>query len=321
MKQIIPLVMASAITMTAWADTSSMPTLAIPAAQPKTKSTLPTLDSATQMEAVIAKDSDNVVNKRILKEESLEEKAFAIAFYQPTYIMPFYYTRSPDNGVYAGTTPDGESLKRDEIKYQLSFKVPLWRDILNYPSTLYLAYTQMSYWQAYNHTAFFRETDYQPEMFFANELDFHLYKDWRLNFFNVGAMHQSNGEGGSLERSWNRVYLKAIASTENFMLILQPWWVVNDSAYQRYNPHMASYLGYGEVVMAYKWNKQVISLQARNFVRYGGQRATATLSYSFPITAYINGYVQVFSGYGQSLLEYNHRTNSFGIGIALSNFV
>ncbi len=41
------------------------------------------------------------------------------------------------------------------MKFQISFKVPIWKNILDYPSTLFLAYTQRSYWQAYAHDPFF----------------------------------------------------------------------------------------------------------------------------------------------------------------------
>jgi len=264
-------------------------------------------------------DLNNIVREKSVREN--KNNSFAIAFYQPTYVMPYYYTVSPDYSAYQGKTPDNEVIRHQEIKYQLSFKVPIWKNIYNYPSTLFLAYTQMSYWQAYSYTAFFRSTDYQPEIFLANELNLRLPASWRLNFINVGAMHQSNGEGADLERSWNRVYVKAIASRGNFMVSVMPWWIVHDQAYNRYNPGMASFLGYGEVVTAYKFRQQVVSLSARNFLHYDGKRSSATLSYSFPITPYLNGYIQAFSGYGQSLIEYNHRTNSIGIGISLSNYI
>jgi len=35
----------------------------------------------------------------------------------------------------------------------------------------------------------------------------------------------------------------------------------------------------------------------------------------------VKGYVQVFSGYGQSLIDYNRYTNGVGIGFALSDWI
>jgi phospholipase A1 len=258
---------------------------------------------------------------RASEENRILENPFSIAFYKPTYVLPYYYTRMPDNAVYEGQTPQGESLKKSEVKYQLSFKVPIWHRIFSLPSTLYFAYTQLSYWQLYDKSAFFRETDYEPEAFLANEVNLHLFGNWHVNFLNLGAVHQSNGFGGDLERSWNRIYFNAIASNDNWVISIRPWYVFHDSTYEMQNPHMAKYLGHEQITISCKLYSQVLSLEARNALEHHGRYAAATASWSFPITKHINGYLQVFSGYGQSLIEYNHRTNSVGVGIALSNWV
>jgi phospholipase A1 len=235
--------------------------------------------------------------------------------------ITYYYTGSPYNRIYQNQTPNNEKLNREEIKYQLSFKVPVWKNILNEPSTLYFAYSQLSYWQAYNQEAFFRSTDYEPELFLANELNFKIYKDFALNFFNIGAEHQSNGFGNSLERSWNRIYLEGVASNGNFMMSVKPWCIIHDYSWRAHNPDIGSYLGYMQLLFAYKYEKCVVNFRTYGLGVHGGRHTSGELDLSFPLTDYLNGYFQVFSGYGQSLIEYNHRTNSAGIGIALSNWI
>jgi phospholipase A1 len=287
------------------------------------KNTVP--DSTTPDSVEQQANNYNLKQSPVVKRSSTESKIlqnrFAITFYQPTYILPFYISSSPANSVYQGQTPQNKSLKNAEVKYQLSFRVPVWSHILDYPSTLSFAYTQMSYWQVYGHDAFFRETDYQPEIFLANEINVHLFGNWHINFFNVGATHQSNGYGGTLERSWNRIYVSATASSNNWAISIKPWFVFHDSTYQRQNPDMANYLGHEQIIIAYKYGNQVLALEARNLLEKHAKRSALTASWSFPITKHLNGYLQIFSGYGQSLIEYNHRTNSAGIGIAMSNWV
>lgn len=269
----------------------------------------------------VIKHVKGTAEDRKKKEEKIPANSFAGTFYKPTYILPYYYTGSPDNAVYQNHTPNNEQLKHQEMKFQLSFKVPLWKNILNHPSSLYFAYTQLTYWQLYNNSAFIRETDYEPEFFLANEINFHLINDWNINFLNLGAVHQSNGRGGSLERSWNRIYLEAISSTDHWLVSLKPWYVIQDGTLLRHNSNITNYLGYGRILIGYKYNGQLIALSMHNIVEGGGKRATAELTWSFPITSYLKGYAQVFSGYGQSLIEYNHRTNSVGVGVAFSDWV
>lgn len=263
----------------------------------------------------------SAVEQRASNDQKAVPNFFTVGFYKANYLMPYYYTGSPYNRIYQGQTPDNEKLNREEIKYQFSLKVPLWKNILGYPSTLYLAYTQLSYWQAYNKSAFFRSTDYEPELFLANEINYPLYGDFSINFLNIGAEHQSNGFGNDLERSWNRLYIEGIASKGNFMLSIKPWFIFHDHSLMQHNPDIGSYLGYMQLLLAYKFDANVINFRTYGLGVHGGRHTSAELSVGFPLTRYLNGYVQVFSGYGQSLIEYNHRTNSAGVGISFSNWI
>lgn len=248
--------------------------------------------------------------------------SFAIAFYKPNYILPYYLTASPNNSVYQGNTPHGGRIKNSEFKYQISFKTPIWRNILQKKSTLNFAYTQQSYWQLYAVSAFFRETDYEPEVFLANEMNYTLGKVLHFDFLNIGAVHQSNGYGGILERTWNRLYIETIFSSEHAMISIKPWYVFKSSSLHQYNPHIAQYLGYGRMLIAYKLKNHVIALSMHNLIEGHARRATGELTWSFPfLVPSLKGFVQVVSGYGQSLIEYNHRTNSAGIGLALNDWI
>ena len=265
--------------------------------------------------------SKSVIEQREKKENLMFENNFAITLYKPTYLMPYYYTASPDNPVYKNNTPYDESIKHPDVKYQISFKVPMWKDILRRPVSLYLAYTQLSYWQVYNKHAFFRETDYEPEIFLANDLNFHITRSWHLDNINIGAVHQSNGFGNALERTWNRAYLEVIFSSPHWMVDLKPWLILHDGSFNKLNPHLPTYLGYGRLLLAYKTGENVFALSTHNLIEGHARYATGEFTWSFPLTTHFKGYLQVFSGYGQSLIEYNHRTNSVGFGLALNDWI
>jgi phospholipase A1 len=256
----------------------------------------------------------NPYSERLKHEAKVEENPFAIGLFQPNYILPFYYTGQPAYAIYGNTTPDQQKLRKEEFKAQFSFRVPIWHRILHSRANLYVAYTQLLYWQVYASSAYFRETNYQPELF----LDYPLF-NW--NTWRVGAVHQSNGRGGNMERSWNRLYVEGIFSLKRWMLSFKPWVLIKDKSTRLYNRDITHYLGHGRLVIAYKYHQIVLSLMTRNNIESGFKRGAVEAALSFPIFKRFHGYIQYFHGYGQSLIEYNHRTNSFGIGFALNNWI
>ena len=108
------------------------------------------------------------VEQRQIKEQAIPSNFFALQLYKPTYILPYYFTGTPDNAAYESID---RTVQHSEIKYQISFKVPLYKNILNTSTSLYLGYTQLSYWQLYIHDPFFRETDYEPDLFLSSTIN------------------------------------------------------------------------------------------------------------------------------------------------------
>ena len=112
--------------------------------------------------------------------------------------------------VYPATFSDEFHGPRTEMIFQFSGK---WRV---FGSDAYLAYTQKSFWQWINsdQSSPFRETNYNPEVFYRWIPTAHLFNHWALD---AGFEHESNGKGytppdaagrpTSLSRSWNRLYL------------------------------------------------------------------------------------------------------------------
>ena len=199
----------------------------------------------------------DVVDKKISQEK--KDNAFLISLHEPNYIFPFYYSSSLPHDFYRQLNKDSE---KTEVSFQISFKAPVIRNIFNSNTDLNLAYTQKSFWQAYENSAYVRETDYTPEIFFSGIPNYPLFGGWRIKYLNLGALHQSNGRGDAEERTWNRVYLASILSKGNWMIMLKPWYVINDKATQEYNPDIAHYLGYDSILVAYKWGQQVFQQNA-----------------------------------------------------------
>lgn len=262
---------------------------------------------------------NTAADKKSTLEVQADSNPYVISLYQPTYFMPFSYVSSFSEAAETDA-PDNQSLNHIEAKFQFSVKTAVLRNIFNYKNSLNLAYTQLSFWQLYDNSPFFRETNYQPEIFFENILDKNLWSSgWKFHNFNIGFIHDSNGRGGSNERSWNRIYGEAVFSNPNWMISVRPWYVLNTESLQN-NRDIAEFLGYERVIISYQWHKQVFSLQGYN-LEHLSSKASAELTWSFPLIKQVRGYVQLFSGYGQSLIDYNQYANSASIGIALNDWL
>ncbi|WP_159084663.1 phospholipase A [Dongshaea marina] len=261
----------------------------------------------------IAKAQENLDQQQDKIEQSKRDLVFRP--YKPSYFLPFYYTQMPQQ-----TGVSEELNKRQEIKFQFSFQTPLWENILGSNFSWDFAYTQLSYWQAYAESAFFRETNYEPEMFVR--YDFKDEKPFYIDSIRSGFVHQSNGRGGDLERSWNRVYANVnFQFNDHWELQLEPWVRLHGFMESRdYNPDIYDYLGHGQFIIDYKVHGNTFSLISRNNLESGFSKGSTQLSWSFPIYEHLHGYVQLFTGYGQSLIEYNHYTNSAGIGFSFTDW-
>lgn len=250
---------------------------------------------------------------------------FNFSLYKPTYIIPLYYNfEKPHSAVTTESMNTQDlSVAHPEFDFQISFKVPLWQNIFVWPDTLYAAYTQDSYWQLYTDDPYFRETDYEPEIFLDNEINKPLGEGWYFSDLDIGAMHQSNGRGGTTERSWNRAYFNTVFNNGSWMVSIQPWTpIFAKESSDEHNPNITRYLGYGQEMLAYDYDNNTFSLNTRNVLESGFSRGAEWLTWSFPLLhRNIKGYLYMFTGYGYDLIDYNHYTNGVGIGITLNDWL
>ena len=73
--------------------------------------------------------------------------------------------------------------------------------------------------------------------------------------------------------------------------------------------------------MAYKLNEHSFSLISRNNIESRFKKGSVEGSWSFPIHNRVKGYIKVFSGYGNSLIEYNQYTSTVGIGVSMIDWL
>lgn len=238
-----------------------------------------------------------------------------INLYNPSYLLPFYLTKNPYYAIYVNETPNNQIVKEEELKAYFSFVVPLIRHMYKEkPLSLNVAYSQLMYWQVYAKSQYFRETNYEPELFVENHFSRYFAGEAGLN-------HQSNGRGGYLERSWNRAWLQLKFTGRCWLVQLRGWALVGENYSSRlHNPDIAWYLGHENLVFSYQWGQLKTSLELQN-IESGLKRGYVQTTLSWPILKNMALYMQFFNGYGQSLIEYNHKNTGVGIGLALNDWI
>ncbi len=263
------------------------------------------------------------LEKRLRQDQNQILEPFTLMAHKPNYFIVAYNSYGYDSELYQGEFEDPTIQFNDaETQFQLSMKFPLAVNLFN-TVDLYAAYTNRSFWQLFNeNSAPFRETNHEPEAWlqFNNDWEILGFKN-RAN--QIGFVHQSNGRGGQLSRSWDRVYANFLFERKNFALSIKPWYRIPESKDDDENPDITDFLGHYELRGHYKWNNHVFSIMSRNNLESGFSKGAVELSWSFPLGKYpyVNGYIQYFTGYGESLIDYDNYVNRIGIGLALTDWL
>ena len=246
------------------------------------------------------------------------DNPFTLYPYDTNYLL---YTETSDvNKEAIQSYSWADDARKDEVKFQLSLAFPIIRGIAGDNSVLGMSYTQRAWWQAFNRSASspFRETNYEPQLFVGWATDYQ-WGDWTLRDIETGFNHQSNGRSDPTSRSWNRVYARLMAQNGNFQAQIKPWYRIPESSSKDDNPDITKYMGYYEAQVGYEWGESVFTAKGHyNWnTGYGG----GELGWSYPMTKTLRFYTQLYSGYGESMIDYNFNQTRFGVGIMLNDFM
>lgn len=256
-----------------------------------------------------------------------------ITTYRNNYILgrwtsrPNLEPRSPSTGRAPLT-----DLNHAEIKMQVSFKTELisrkafedlgvTRFASNFgfdSARIWFAYTQGVAWQAFNHgeSRPIRETNYEPELILT------LGRGLSGNGFkllNLGFSHQSNGLDALEHRGWSRLYAQGGWQWQRFSLLGRVWNVIHESDDD--NPNIRRFMGSGDLVVRYESAAgYVMSTLLRHNFSTG--RGFGQLDWASPVMKALGGlklHLQFTDGYGETLLDYNHRQWTAGIGVSFGD--
>jgi len=266
------------------------------------------------------KDIKDKKAKKYIDEWSSEK--FGLKPYRPNYLLPFGYTSHN----YKEYTPTDGEYKNVEAEFQVSFKLLFYKNLFGQNEKYYASYTQRSFWQLYIESSPFRESNYNPEIFVIFPMgDKEVYGLKTLEF---GYSHHSNGQGNidktdnadqypnlyNRSRSINKLYTKFTFQHGSLIWDLNLWTRIGNL---EDNPDIMDYYGYGSIHTMYFYKKSLFDLTFRlNPIKLKG---ALEFSYSYP--TFIDGvylYTKIFTGYGESLIDYNTNLTKYSVGISFS---
>ncbi len=251
--------------------------------------------------------SDDKETQETVKQYT--QSLYNIKAHSTNYFLPISYRY---NGSYAPT--NGHEAKDIETEFQISIKYDFAASLFGLNEIYTAAYTQLAFWQLYEESAYFRETNYNPELFVTfpiSTIDESLF----IKALRVSFEHQSNGRGGAEERSWNYLSASTYMQYKYIFAELKLWYRLADST--DYNPELIDYMGHGHLQFMLPYKKHMAKLLLRS--NFGGSSAVE-FDYSYPAfdRQDLFFYLKTFNGYGESLIDYNHNVNKVGIGFSIS---
>ena len=233
-------------------------------------------------------------------------------------------------------------------KFQVSLKYQLFASggdvdrVAPWASDLFVAYSQTSFWDIGGDSSPFFDSSYRPE--FLYQLGPRAVRDvaWLPGVtrfdLQAGLRHESNGRDGAESRSLNIAYVSPILTfgddgvvhgaadapggqPRDFFVAVAPrlWTYLTDNDD---NPDIYRYRGYGDLRLVAGWRG---GFQAAFTARLGNDfdKGSLQVDLSYPLQKlairdlgmYLHG--QFFTGYGESLIEYDESTTSFRLGVSL----
>ncbi len=257
-------------------------------------------------------------DRRIRAERQSYDRDYTMTPHRPNYILPITYNDNPNDAPFSELGGDN-AVDYTEAEMQVSIKFPVAQQLWGTDTDLLVAYTNRAWWQVYNgqFSKPFRETNYEPELFLRH---YGGPSFWGMDIagWDLGFVHQSNGRTQLLSRSWDRIEARvAVDITDKLALALTTWYRLPEDGSDDQNPGLHRYQGYGQARLIFAPNNNTFT----TMYRPGTAKQSVELTWSYPLFRHARIFAQYFNGYGESLLDYNVRSERIGIGFAINDYL
>jgi phospholipase A1 len=242
--------------------------------------------------------------------------------------------KQPSSSAALHTASTAIDYSTTEMRMQLSVRTKLASGLLpvgpaDGKDSLWFAYSQQSYWQIFSADISrpFRATDHEPELIYVYPTEAKLPWGGRLRYTGAGVVHQSNGQSLPLSRSWNRVYLMTGAEWDTqWIAQAKLWRRIDRTAAEDDNPGIENYVGRSEFKLSWNINNQhTLSTTLRHSLRPEANGSLhlewlRTLGQGHGDKSNLRLHTEIFSGYGDTLVDFNRRRHVFRVGLSLLDF-
>ena len=255
---------------------------------------------------------------------------FNFTGYRPNFILPLHLTSHVNRAPQSPTQPafTVPHYRNIEAKIQLSLRTKLLQEVPLVGGDLWGGYTQQSLWQVWNHkdSKPFRNTDYEAELMYVKAVP-QAWRDWPFGwtwrYGQFAIAHQSNGQSDPLSRSWNRIYVGTGLERGDWSLVGRINHRLREDITSDNNPDLVDYRGRGDLQLSWSPGPYVATLLYRTTFK-DIKRGALQFEWSAPVYPKqpngIRWFVQVFTGYGETLTDYNFRQTSIGAGLSFMQF-
>jgi len=308
-----------------------------PTGEAASASTQPPIDSAIPATRIVTASDDGCRDRQYSTlsrfwelEEGTTCGVFGLRGYRPIDVSFAVATEAPQTPTSPAPNHTGAAMdyQPGEMRLNLSLRTKIAQGMLTgsdptRKDSLWFGYTQQSTWQVFNSQLSrpFRTTDHEPEAMYVYPTDMHLPGGWRWRYAGAGIAHQSNGQSEPLSRSWNRVYLMGGVELDNrFVFNARAWKRISEDPEDDDNPDITDYIGRVELSgWWYPDSKNALGFMWRTWGK-GSQRLEWTRAIGDPAKSDLRLVVQLFNGYGDTLVDYNRKRTVFSVGLRLVDF-
>lgn len=266
-------------------------------------------------------NSTNLLEERLFKQRIAEADHLSFIPYRENYLIYSKLLDGVNQNPIDTAFPNEEHSFRDyELQFQFSFMVPIAVDMFDSPVSLYVAYTNRSFWQLFDiqDSKPFRETNHEPEIWLSYFYDL-KWGEFNAPMIWLGLNHQSNGQYENLSRGWNRIFIKAFFDYRRYSFSIIHWNHLKEGDPIDDQYKYEKFIGSGEISVDYAFSKNDLSLTYAYSLE-GSEFGSITLEFAHPITDSLALYLRYFDGYGESLIDFDYESRTLSAGVKLNEW-